>query len=85
MKKTFEVMYNEHHIRVVNSWFTGEKLFVDGQLQDEIPGPGIRSRLIGELKSSEGKKIIKVSLGGWFKINCRIFVENDLIYPPKKF
>ena len=84
MKKTFEVMYDDHHIRVVNSWFTGEKLYVDGQLQDENLGFGLRSILNGELKSREDRKSIKVALGGFFKINCRIFVENNLIYPQVK-
>lgn len=81
MKKTFEVMYDGHHILVENSWFTGERLYVDGQLQDENLGLGLRCKLYGELKSNEGRKIIKVALGGTFKINCRIFVENTLIYP----
>ncbi|MEK3993413.1 hypothetical protein [Psychrobacillus sp. FSL K6-2365] len=43
MKKTFEVMYNGHHILVENKWFTGEKLYVDGKLQDENLGLGVRA------------------------------------------
>lgn len=81
MKKTFEIMYDSHHILVENRWFAGEKLYVDGQLQDENLGLGLRGKLVGELKSNEGRKIIKVSLGGYYKINCKIFVENTLIYP----
>ena len=84
MKKTFKVMYNGHHIQVENNWFTGEKLYVDGQLQDENLGLGLRAILNGELKSNEDRKSIKVAMGGFFKINCRIFVENNLIYPKKK-
>jgi hypothetical protein len=84
MKKTFEVMYNGHHIQVENSWFTGEKLYVDGKLQDENLGLGIRAILNGVLKSNDDRKSIKVAIGGFFKINCRIFVENNLIYPKKK-
>lgn len=84
MKKTFEVMHNNHHIRVENSWFTGEKLYVDGQLQDENLGLGLRATLNGQLKSLEHSENIKVTLGGTFKINCRIFVENHLIYPLEK-
>ncbi len=84
MKKTFEVMFNDHHIQVENNWFTGEKLYVDGQLQDENLGLGIRGILNGELKDIEDKKSIKVALGGFFKINCRIFVGHNLIYPKKK-
>lgn len=77
-------MYNGHHIQVENSWFTGEKLYVDGQLQDENLGLGLRAILNGELKSNEDRKSIKVAMGGIFKINCRIFVENNLIYPKNK-
>lgn len=84
MKNRFEVMHNDHHIQVENSWFTGEKLYVDGQLQDENLGLGLRAVLNGELKSDEGRKRIKVALGGFFKLNCRIFVENNLIYPKEK-
>ncbi|MBD8033124.1 MULTISPECIES: hypothetical protein [Solibacillus] len=81
MKSTFEVMHDGHHIQVENSWFSGEKLYVDGQLQDENLGIGLRCKLYGELKSNVDKKIIKVALGGTFKIKCSIFVENTLIYP----
>jgi len=31
-------MHDGHHIKVLNSWFTGEKLYVNGQLQDENLG-----------------------------------------------
>ena len=81
MKKTFEVTYNGNHIEVVNTWFGGEKLYVNGQLQDENLGLGLRGILNGELKNTEDRKKIKVALGGTFKINCRIFVDNELIYP----
>ena len=81
MKKTFEIIYKGHHILVENKWFTGEKLFVDGQLQDENLGLGVRAILNGELKSNEDRNSIKVALGGFFKINCRIFIDNNLIYP----
>ena len=84
MKKTFEVMHDGHHIQVVNNWFTGEKLYVNGQLQDENLGLAVRAVLNGELKSNDDRKSIKVALGGFFKINCRIFVEKNLIYPDKK-
>ena len=77
MKKIFEVMYNGHHIQVENRWFSGEKLYIDGQLQDENLGLSMRANLYGQLKN---KNRIKVSIGGVFKINCTIFVDNTLIY-----
>ncbi|WP_067842197.1 hypothetical protein [Amphibacillus sediminis] len=82
MKKVFEVTYEGHQIQVVNTWFNGEKLYVDGKLQDENIGFGLRAALTGILKSSHDvTKSIKVSLGGFFTINCRIFIDNVLVYP----
>ena len=82
MKKTFEVMYKDHHIRVENRWFSGEKLYINDQLQDENTGIGFRARLTGELQDDKG--IVKVSIGGNFQMSCRIFVDNKLIYPIPK-
>lgn len=86
MKKVFKVTYEGHQIQVVNTWFNGEKLYIDGKLQDENLGLGItRATLTGFLKSSNDfTKNIKVSLGGSFTINCRIFVDNVLVYPKQE-
>ena len=35
MKSIFKAIYNNQEIRVENSWFGGEKLFVNNELQDE--------------------------------------------------
>ena len=64
MKKTFEVRHKDHHIRVENGWFSGEKLYIDDELQDQNIGLGFRARLTGELKG--GKGMVKVSIGGIF-------------------
>lgn len=83
MKKVFEVTYKGHHILVENSWFNGEKLFVDGELQDQNLGLAFdRATLYGVIKNNEGaKQRIKVSLGGAITVGCRIFVDHELIYP----
>lgn len=78
MSKKFEVTYKGQQITVENGWFSGEKLYVDNQLQDENIGLGFRARLRGELSGNEE---VKVSIGGNFTINCRIFVDNQLIHP----
>lgn len=85
MKKIFEVIYNGYTIRVENTWFNGERLYVNGQLQDENLGIALRATLTGELKegNEKGKKI-KVTLGGSFIISCSIFVDHKLIYPIAK-
>jgi hypothetical protein len=81
--KAFEVTYEDHDIRVENSWFDGERLYVNGQLQDENLGVALRATLMGVLKSDNRTKHIKVALGGFFTINCKIFVDNKLIFPNK--
>lgn len=34
MRKVFEFKVNQYRIKIVNSWFTGAKLYVDGDLKD---------------------------------------------------
>lgn len=84
VKKVFEVTHDGHHIRVENSWFGGEKLYVDGKLQDENIGIAIRATLNGQIKNANGEsKKIKVAIGGGanLKISCKIFVDNQLVFP----
>ena len=72
--------YKGHEIRVENGWTSGERLFVDGVMQDEQLGFGFRSRLWGKIGDGDGLgETIKVSLGGWTSIDCRIFVDDKLL------
>lgn len=81
MRDVWEVKYKGHTIRVENTW-AGEQLFVDGVLQDEQVGLRLSSRLYGNLKNEKGEmENIKVSIGSTFlKMQCRIFVADQLIY-----
>ena len=80
MKKAFEAIYDGHRIRVENRWFGGERLYVDGELQDENIGLALRATLYGNLKgnNNESQKI-KVTIGGNFNIHCKIFVDHVLV------
>lgn len=73
--KKWEVNYCGTTITVENRE-GGERLYVNGELQDEQIGffAG-RSRLWGQLQTGE---TIKVSIGSTFKIHCRIFINNKL-------
>lgn len=77
MKKVFEVTHQGDHILVENYWINGEKLYVNGELQDENLGLAIRGDLEGKLEDSSR---IKVTIGGFLTINCKIFLENRLIF-----
>lgn len=81
MKKVFNVTYEGHHIQVVNTWFNGEMLYIDGKLQDENLGVALRATLRGVLKDKDKiTKNIKVIIGGVFTIKCKVFVNNALIF-----
>lgn len=82
MKKVFETIYDGHRIRVENRWLTGEKLYVDEELQDENLGVTFRGTLNGKLRNNSNEsKNIKVTIGGSFTIHCKIFIDNVLIPP----
>ena len=77
--KVWQVQYKGHDVRVENR-IRGEKLIVDGKIQDVGRGMGFRSRLWGTIKGGDGDgERIKVSLGGWFGIDCSIFIDDELI------
>jgi len=78
--RNWKVEYKGYLIEVQNSWH-GEKLLVNGELQDEQIGIASRSRLFGEIKLDNGsKEKIKVSMGSIFRVHCKIFVNNSLIF-----
>ena len=74
MKKR-EVNHAGNTITVENR-FDGERLYVNGALQDELLGFASRARLWGSLHTGE---TVKVSLGGTFRAHCRIFIDNKLV------
>jgi len=73
--KKWEATYAGSVITVENSG-GGERLYVNGELQDEQIGLATRSRLWGQLPTGEQ---VKVSLGGNFTVHCRIFVDHKLV------
>ncbi|ARF12987.1 hypothetical protein [Sporosarcina ureae] len=80
MKKVFEAIYEGHRLQVENRWFTGEKLYVDGELHDENLGLAFRGTLNGRIRNKENEsKSIKVTLGGFFSIHCKVFVDHVLV------
>lgn len=85
MKDVWVIKYGDHTIRIVNTW-TNKKLYVDGVLQDEQVGLNLTSRLFGKVKNKDNEyKEIKVSIGSCFcRVECRIFVGEELIYTTKQ-
>ena len=80
--KNWNLNYKGHQIRVENGWFSGERLIVDGELQDEQKGFAARSRLWGKIRNGDGAgETIKVTLGGWLSISGRVFIDDKLVQP----
>lgn len=74
--KIWETTHRGSTIRVESS-LRGEKLFVNGQLQDaQIGALSGRSRLWGRLPDGAP---VKVSLGIRWTVRCMIFVEDQLV------
>ncbi len=79
MKSIWTADYDQNEIKIENSLFRGERLFVNGELQDERFNL-FSSDLTGHLQTKDGeKKTIKVNLGGFFKIGCRLFIDDKKI------
>ena len=74
----WQAEYESNVIQITNRWSTGE-LHVNNELQDDRFGLSAMD-LTGHLfdKNSE-RKDIKVNLGGMFRVECRLFVDDKKI------
>lgn len=76
MKTIWIVKYENTEIRVVNTWFNGEILFVNDEMQDEMFGC-FSSDLSGHLIIRNGDwKDIKVNIDGAFTISFSVFIDD---------
>ena len=74
MKSIWTTNYEGHEIKIENTWFSGDRLYVNNNLQDERFNL-FSSNLTGHILNQRNEKEdIKVNLGGFFKIDCRLFI-----------
>lgn len=79
MKSEWIATYDNTEIKITNSWFSGEKLYVNKQLQDEQLN-FFSSNLTGAFVDAKGeKRQIKANLSGFFSISCRLFIDHEKI------
>jgi hypothetical protein len=79
MTSIWTSQYRYFSIRVENTLFNGERLYVNDELQDQtfsLVGPTLTGHVFNE---KEEKVNIKVRLGGWWKMNCSIFINDKEI------
>jgi serine/threonine-protein kinase len=78
VKQRWEVEHQGHRIRFENSCYTGEKLFIDGQLAAR-GGFGLRTELRGPVTDGAGgaEEIVVFCEATFFRVRCRIYVERN--------
>ena len=80
MKSEWNTKYEESEIKIINSWFSGEKLYINNQLQDEQLNFITPSNMTGNLINKQGEKLsVKANLSGFFTVSCRLFIDNKKI------
>nr|WP_314864355.1 hypothetical protein [uncultured Flavobacterium sp.] len=77
MKSEWITNYDENEIKVTNSWFNGEKLYVNNEIQDEQLNFITPSNLTGCLVDKNGNTVnIKANISGFFMVSCRLFIDH---------
>ncbi|SFF33668.1 hypothetical protein [Flavobacterium xueshanense] len=80
MKSEWIAKYEETVIKITTNWFSGEKLYVNNELQDEQINFITPSNLSGNLINKEGQKLdIKTNTSGFFTVSCRLFIDNKKV------
>lgn len=78
MKSIWTAHYEGNLITIENNWFSGEKLFVNGKLQDYQVNYFSTPKLTGHLYNQTGQRLsIKVNLiQGFFSIKVILFIDD---------
>lgn len=80
MKSEWIANYEGNEIKVTNSWSSGERLFVNNELQDEQLNFITPSNMTGSLVDKSGKTVgIKANISGFFTVSCRLFIDHKKI------
>lgn len=80
MKSEWTTNYEDNEIKITNNWFSGEKLFVNNDLQDEQLNFITPSNMTGSLIDKNGNKLhVKTNISGFLSVSCRLFIDNKKI------
>ena len=79
MKSIWTATYGDHRITIENTWFNGERLLVNGFVQDDKSSL-FSSVLTGHVINAKGEREnIKANLGGFISVNCKLFINDQMI------
>lgn len=84
MKTIWTAIHEGNEIKIENTWFNGERLYVNGNLQDWRYG-FFSSDLTGHLMNQKNEREdIKLNIGGFFKVSCRLFINDKKVEVQKE-
>lgn len=79
MKTIWTTTYENNKVTVENTWFSGERLYVNDILQDDTRSI-FSAVLTGHLINAKGEREnIKANLGGYWGVACKLFINDRLI------
>ena len=80
MKSEWIAKYEETNIKITNHWFSGEKLHINSESQDEQLNFITSTDLSSYLNYKQGQKLdIKTNISGFFTVSGRLFIVNKKV------
>ena len=80
MKSIWEATVGNDVIRIENNWFSGEKLFLNKQLQNFQVNYFNPPILTGHIKNNQERIAIKANLQqGLFGVSCILFIDDEQV------
>lgn len=78
MRTLWKGNYLGNEIVVLNTWFRGERVYVNNKLQGLSYGWFGQSKLKFELPNQSGKVTVRVKLiAGFLKVKCYVFADGN--------
>jgi hypothetical protein len=80
MKSEWIANFDDNVIKITNNWFSGEKLFINNELQDEQLNFITPSQMSGILTDKNGERLdVKTNISGFFATSCRLFIDHKKV------
>ena len=71
MKSEWITKYEETNIKITNNWFSGEKLYINSELQNEQLNFITPTNLSSYLNYKQGQNLYtKTNISGFFTVSC---------------
>lgn len=80
MRSEWIANYENEEIKITTNWFTGKKLYISNELQDEHFSLFAPSMITGIFTTQKGHKLaVKSNVSGFFKANCDLLIDNKKV------